>query len=172
MYRISVLISVFLMLFNAVHAQDVRIPKDYNVKIKIPATWIKKLQLFDYTRNDSALLHEFESFLKPDTLINPHAQHVNEGYGRVFNMLSVNLDGGPEQELLCLLGWDITSPYLTLFKEEQGTWYLIYLEEIDTFYNSPTLYVANCFSRNKAFYLGVFMIMVQVSTLMVIVFTN
>jgi hypothetical protein len=152
MYRIYAFI-LFLIYLNNVNAQEVNIPKDYNVKIKIPDSWIEKLRHFDYTRNDTVQLTEFESFIKPDTLANPHWQHVDEGYGRVFCSMSINLDGDTTNELLCLMGWDITSPYLTLFKYEHGNWYLIYLEEIDTFYSSPTLYVANCFSRNKTFYL-------------------
>jgi len=145
---------LFSITLNSVHAQvNIDIPKDYNVKIKIPGAWIEKLKHFDYTRKDSMQLIEFKNIIKPDTITNPHWQHVDEGYGSVFNAMQVNLDGDSTNEILCLLGWDISSPYLSLLKQEQGSWYLIYLEKIDTFYSSPTLYVANCFSRNKTFYL-------------------
>ena len=153
MRRIFTLILIISCVFGA-HAQNnADVPKDYNVNIKIPSSWIDKLRNFNYTNNDSTLLHQFESFLAPDTLVNPHAQHVDPSYGRVLDPMFVNLDSGTGNELITLLGWDVTSPYLCVFKEKQGSWYLIYMEEIDTFYGSPTLAVANCFSKNKPFYL-------------------
>jgi len=139
--------------FFSAYAQNKEIPVDYNVNIKIPSEWIEKVRHFNYTRNDSTLLHEFESFLAPDTLANPHAEHIDPGYGRVLNPMFVNLDGDTSNELISLIGWDITCPYLCVFKEKQGSWYLIYKEEVDTFYDTPTLAVANCFSKNKTFYL-------------------
>ncbi|SEP42947.1 hypothetical protein [Mucilaginibacter sp. OK283] len=125
---------------------------DYNVRIAIPTAWIEKVRHFDYTRNIKPLLTQFEGFIKPDSLVNPHAQHVDEGYGRVFNPIFANLDGEPGDEMICLLGWDITSPYLCVFKQINGNWYLLYLEDIDTFYSSPSLSIADNFSKNKVFY--------------------
>ena len=121
--------------------------------IKIPSWWIRKASHFSYTRDDITLLKQFDSFVKPAALSNPHAEHVDPGYGRVFNVMSVDLDSEDGNELICLLGWDYSSPDLCIFKQIQGNWYLIYREEIDTFYSSPTIYVANCFSKNKTFYL-------------------
>ena len=146
---------LFLLLFvlNRLDAQvDTTVHKDYNVKIKVSAEWIEKVRHFDYSKSDKELITAFEGFIKPDTLFNPHAEHVAEDYGRVFDPLFANLDGESDNELICLLGWDVSSPYLCVFKEENGTWYLIYLENFDTFYGAPTLYVANNYSKYKTFY--------------------
>ncbi|MGZ3835912.1 MAG: hypothetical protein ACXVB0_20525, partial [Mucilaginibacter sp.] len=77
---------------------------------------------------------------------------VDPGYGRIFNAMSVDLDSDGDDEVICLLGWDIYFPALCVFKQEDGDWFLIYQEQIETSYSSPTLYVANNFSKNKTFY--------------------
>jgi hypothetical protein len=120
---------------------------------KIPAGWIEKLQKFDYKKPDTTLLTEFGNIIKPDTINNPHPQHVREDYGFIFNPIFVDLDGDHRNEILCLQGWDVSIPYMCIFKQVDNDWYLIYKEEINTFYGSPTLYVANSFSKNKTFYL-------------------
>jgi hypothetical protein len=153
MLRLSILF-ILLSSFALTHAQkDSTNPEEGNVNIKIPAAWVDKLRHLDYTTDNSSLLREFETFLTPDTPANPHSQHVDPDYGRVLNTLFVNLDGDAANEFIALLGRDITSPYLCVFKEKQGTWYLIYREEIPTMYTSPPLAVANCFSKNKTFYI-------------------
>jgi len=120
---------------------------------KIPDSWINRALRFNYGKVDTTLLHEFANFIKPDTLNNPHTEHVDPNYGLIFNCMSVDLDGDRQDELVCLAGWDVYSPYLAVLKQVNGVWYLIYKEEIDTFYNSPTIYVANNYSREKTFYL-------------------
>jgi len=127
-------------------------PDDYSVRIKVPDEWIEKLHRFDYSRNTQPLLTEFETIIKPDTIHNPHAQHVDEGYGRVLNPIFTDLDGKPGEEVVCLLGWDYSCPDLCVFKKVDGSWYLIYLEPIDTFYSAPSLSIAGNFSKNKVFY--------------------
>ncbi len=125
---------------------------DRYVDIEIPSDWIDKLRAFKYDRNTKDLIGEFEGFLKPDSLINPHAEHIAEGYGRVLDPLFVDLDGEPGEEMICLLAWDVSSPYLCVFKQYDGNWHLIYLEAIDTLRGTSSLNVANCFSKNKVFY--------------------
>lgn len=120
---------------------------------KIPDSWIKKATQFGYKKSDTLLLSEFAKLIKPDTLFNPHVMHVDPDYGFIFNSVLVDLDGDNNNELLCLQGWDVYSPYLCVFKQVNSNWYLIYMEMIDTFYSSPTLYVANNYSKNKTFYL-------------------
>lgn len=145
---------IFAIVFSHANAQSqIAVQKNDNVKIKIPSEWIEKIRNYNYSGNNKELISEFESFIKPDTLVNPHAEHVNKDYGRVLNEVFVDLDGQPGDELAGLIGWDVTSPYLTVFKKEQGNWYLIYMEKIDTFYESPSLSIANSFSPNKTFYL-------------------
>lgn len=128
-------------------------PGDHNVKILIPDKWINDLLRFNYTRNDSIQLHDFDSIVKPDGLTNPHAQHVDPGYGKVFNAMSVDLDSDGTNEIICILGWDVGYPTLCVFKQEEGDWFLIYKEDIETVNGSSPLYVANNFSKNKVFYL-------------------
>ena len=108
---------------------------------------------FTYKKPDTGLISEFAKLIKPDTLFNPHATHVDLDYGFIFNSVRVDLDGDGKDELLCLQGWNVYAPYLCVFKRANNDWYLIYMEEINTFYSSPTLYVANNYSKNKTFYL-------------------
>ena len=141
---------------NVVSEKNIyRDPSDhdnYNVRIKVPNEWIEKIRRFDYSRNTKGLLHEFENFIKPDTLINQGGHHVDPDYGRVIDPIFVNLDGEPGEELICLLAWDIGSPYLGVFKQIKGQWYLLYLEDISMFNEGTELSVANNFSKNKVFY--------------------
>lgn len=124
---------------------------NYNVRVKIPSAWIEKVRHFSFNQSDPSLLQEFEK------LIGPKLLHVGDGRengreGCVFNPMFVNLDGAANDELICLLGWDQTSPYLTVFKKTKESWYLIYLEGVDTFYDVPAVSVAGGFSKNKIFY--------------------
>jgi len=159
MYRIFLFFLLIACLcwscnpFDKKPGKIVRKKGSNNVNIEIPDQWIEKVRHFDYSRDNKALLHEFESFIKPDTLANPNAKHVDDDYGRIFNTMFIDLDGEPGEELICLLGWDIYCPDLCVFKQIDGSWHLIYIESINTFYSSPTLGVANCFSKNKTFYL-------------------
>jgi len=129
-----------------------RIDSTFNGKIHIPTAWIEKLRKFDYSRNDTVLLRKFESYIKPDTIIDTHVVH-DSNLGRMLNPIFVDLDGDHGEELICLLGWSTEAPSLGVFKEIEGKWYLLYLENIYTFYNAPSLSVAGNFSKNKTFYL-------------------
>jgi hypothetical protein len=120
---------------------------------KIPDSWIKRATQFTYTKPDTALISEFAKLIKPDTLFNPRTTYVDQDYGFIFNSVFVDLDGDGQDELLCLQGWDVYHPYLCVFKQANNSWYLIYMEGINTFYSSPTLYVANNYTKNKTFYL-------------------
>lgn len=120
---------------------------------KIPDRWIRNAIGFNYGKPDTSLISAFAQLIKPDTLDNPHAEHVDPDYGPVFNAILVDLDGDQNNELVCLQGWDVTEPYLCVFEQKGGNWYLIYKEEVSTFYSSPTLVVANNYSKNKTFYL-------------------
>nr|WP_294944556.1 hypothetical protein [uncultured Mucilaginibacter sp.] len=161
------LLSIFLALLTCVlsctpHAKhadkgkniyrDTSDHDNHNVRIKIANEWIEKIRRFDYSRNTKDLLQEFESFLKPGTIENPHRKHIDEGYGRVLDPIFVDLDGEPGEELICLLGWDVGSPYLGVFKQIDSEWYLLYLEDIWMFNEGTELSVANNFSKNKVFY--------------------
>ena len=151
--RLTLFCFLFISIIHTAHAQgEGNAYKNLEVKIKIATTWIEKVRRFDYSRNTATLLSEFQTFIKPDTLYNPHAEHIEEGYGRVLNPLFADVDSDGVEELICLLGWDISSPYLCVFKNNNGSWYLIYREQTDTFYGAPTLYLANNFSRSKVFY--------------------
>jgi hypothetical protein len=160
MRRLFTLVSLLLLtIYGCNHHDNSNVysnkhkPDDYTVKIHVPDKWINELRRFNYTRDDSTQLRDFDNIIKPDGPTNPHAQHVDPGYGRVFNAMSVDLDSDGNDEIICLLGWDIYFPALCVFKQEEGEWFLIYMEEIETAYASPTLYAANNFSKNKAFYL-------------------
>jgi len=146
-----ILISVLLVLScHRTHENNVNINANWK---KIPDSWIEKATHFSYKKPDTTLLNEFAKLIKPDTIHNPHAEHINPDYGFVFSSVHVDLDGDGKDELLCLQGWDVDYPYLCLFKQVNGDWYLIYKEDVETFYSSPTLYVANNFTKNKTFYL-------------------
>lgn len=132
--------------------RDTKNPDNYNVRIKIPDAWIEKVRRFNYSRNTQPIIREFESFIKPDTIHNPHSQHIDEGYGRVLNPMFIDLDGIPGEEMICLIGWDVSSPYLGVFKQINSQWYLLYLENIWVFNAGTELSVANNFAANKVFY--------------------
>lgn len=120
---------------------------------RIPDTWIEKLRHRSYTVKDSSLLPEFEKAIAPDTIYHPQTAHINSDCCKVINTMFVDLDGDTGEEMVSLLGWDEYSPYLCLFKQYDGVWYLIYKELVETFYSAPTLTVANNYSKNKPFYL-------------------
>lgn len=121
---------------------------------KISDSWIEKAKRFNYNRReDTSLISEFSKLIGSDTIPYAHTEHVDPDYGRIFNEVSIDLDSDGQAELICLQGWDVYRPVLCLFKQIDGNWYLIYKEQIDTFYGSPTIYVANNYSRNKTFYL-------------------
>jgi hypothetical protein len=122
--------------------------------VKVPDSWISRALHFKYGKVDTTLLHEFANFIKPDTLNNPKTEHIDPNYGLIFNCISVDLDGDQQDELVCLVGWDVYDPYLGVLKQINGTWYLIYREEIHTFYSSSTIYIANNYSSKKTFYLN------------------
>jgi hypothetical protein len=107
MRRIFLLIVLIISFSSADAQSELPVQKDYNVKIKIPSEWIEKIRHYNYSSNNKELISEFESFIKPDTLTNPHAQHVSEDYGRVLNEAFVDLDGKPGDELAGLIGWDV-----------------------------------------------------------------
>lgn len=155
MHRLARLIALIIVLFM-VSCKGKNSPQKETVNAnwkRIPDSWIKKAMHFGYKKPDTTLISEFTKFIKPDTLFNPHTVHVHSDYGPVFNSIYADLDGDGSNEILCLQGWDVYSPYLCVFKERNNNWYLIYMEEVDTFYSSPTLYIANNYSRNKTFYL-------------------
>jgi len=116
---------------------------------KIPDSWISKALKFNYKKPDSNLIAEFAGLIKPDTLFNPHLQHIDSDYGRVFNLLRVDLDGDGKDEILLMQGWDVSYPYLCVFKQIKNSWYLIYFENI---YQSSSLSVACNYAPNKTFY--------------------
>ena len=152
-HLILLVVVFFIMSCNTIgnHSERKEII-DTNWKM-MSDSWIRRATQFSYKKPDTGLISEFAKFIKPDTLFNPHRVHVNPDYGYIFNSVLVDLDGDGKDELLCLQGWDVYCPYLCVFKQVNNNWYLIYSEEISTFYSSPTLYVANNYSKNKTFYL-------------------
>ena len=139
---------------------------------KTPTSWIEKVKGFNYSKNDTTLLKEFADFIKPDTLYNPHAMHVDPYYGPVFNVMFADLDGDRNDELICLQGWDITCSYLCVFKEIKGTWYLIYKEDINTFTMLQPFTLPIVFLKIRPFIYGGFMTMAQVYISMATAFIN
>ena len=124
---------------------------NYNVRIKIPSAWIEKVRRYDY-KGDNGLFGDFEKFIAPRSLKSNNVTEDGPDIARVFNPIFANLDGAATDELICFMGTDETSPYLTVFKKISGSWYLLYLEEIDTFYDIPAVSIAGNFSKNKIFY--------------------
>jgi hypothetical protein len=125
---------------------------DNHVRIKIPAEWIEKVRHYKYNLRDTSLLTEFDRLIAPKTLEGDSLGHPSSEGRCMFAPMFVNLDGAAVDELTCFLGWDETAPYFTVFKKISGAWYLIYLEEIPTFYELPVVAVAGNFSPNKIFY--------------------
>jgi hypothetical protein len=120
-------------------------------RIKIPAGWIAQVASYSYDgTNREQLLHEFESFIRPDS-IHTQREYAHD-YG-IFNPLFVNLDEDQQNELIVILGWSEDEPTMAVFKNIDRTWYLVYMEPFNIFYRSPELTIANTYSKNKTFYI-------------------
>ena len=154
MNRACLIIFIPLFFVLSCHSDKANNQPINKTWVKVPDNWISRALHFKYGKVDTTLLHEFANFIKPDTLNNPKTEHVDPNYGLIFNCIAVDLDGDQQDELVCLVGWDVYDPYLGVLKQINGAWYLIYKEEIYTFYNSPTIYVANNYSGKKTFYLN------------------
>lgn len=145
---------------------------NYNVRIKVSNDWIEKLRRFDYSRNTKGLLHEFESFIKPETIINPGGHHVDEDYGRVLNPMFVNLDGEPGEELICLIGWDVGSPYLGVLNNLKGNGIYCISRIFGCLTKEQNCLLPIIFQRIRFFIAGICMAGVRVLMQMVILFTS
>jgi hypothetical protein len=121
---------------------------------KIPDEWIEKARQFDYKKIDTALFIEFAKFLNPDSLLDSQIKRSGTDSRLTFNLINADLDGDGQTEIICVQGWDTYSPYLCVFKEISGNWYLIYIEKIDTFYNTPGISIAGNYAKSKTFYLS------------------
>lgn len=157
MYRLSIVIALATTLLivacrqkNSSTKPDKTINPNWK---KIPDSWIEKARHYNYKKSDTAFISEFAALVKPDTLSNPEKGDRDATYNSIFNIIAADLDGDETDELICLQGWDVYLPYLCVFKHVNDNWYLIYMENVNTFYESPTLYVAGNFSKNKTFYL-------------------
>ncbi|MBS1523115.1 MAG: hypothetical protein JST50_19100 [Bacteroidetes bacterium] len=150
MSRLPFLIIIFSVLFSISCHIGSNKSEAINAKWKkIPDSWIKRATQPAYQKPDTVLLHEFAKIVKLDT---GGESPSDSGKYAVFNSLHVDLDGDGKDEFLCLQGWNVDSPYLCVFKQFNDGWYLIYIEQIETFFKSPALYVANNYSKNKTFY--------------------
>jgi hypothetical protein len=153
MHRLFLLLLTFSVAVSACKNADKNVhlnklkPDDYAVKIKIPTEWIEKVRGFNYSKNAQPLISQFEAFIKPDTLYIGYRVH-DDDYRYLLTPMFVDLDSDHNEELICFLGWDTYNPLLCVFKKDGGDWYLIYMEQVHTFYSAPVLLVANNFSPN------------------------
>jgi hypothetical protein len=145
------IIIAFLLTMSFGQAFSQTEMNDHNVRIKVPTDWIEKLRRYDYSGDNTSLLKQFESIIKPDTL--PCSFAYSHDNGGIFSPMFVNLDEDLIEELTLLLGWSENDPSLAVFKKIEGSWYMIYFEPFYMFYRPPELQVANCFSANKTFYI-------------------
>jgi hypothetical protein len=157
MYRLYHLVYfVFLTMWMSCYAptqqSDSKIIINSNWK-KIPDSRIQQARQNKHNIADTILLKQFANLIKPDTISNSRAEHVDPNNDYIFNCISADLDGNQTDELICIQGWDIYEPYLCVFKQINDSWYMVYKEQVSTFYGSPTIYIANNHSKNKVFYL-------------------
>jgi hypothetical protein len=149
-YFVALVFSLIILSCNNANRKDkTRDAIDPKWK-KIPGSWIKRAGNYSYAKTDTGLVAEFAKLISPDTVDHSGGRLVSD-YGFMFNSVFVDLDGDNNNELLCLQGWNEYRPTLCVFKQVKGEWYLIYKEDIDTFYASPVLNIANNFSKNKVF---------------------
>ncbi|HVW16287.1 MAG TPA: hypothetical protein VHB54_20815 [Mucilaginibacter sp.] len=158
MPRLLVNLSLSLVLFTGFSQHKTGSPvqtvhKSYNYRLKIPSEWIGKLRHLDYKQDNTALLRQFDTFLKPGSIFKPGDDQADRALRGILNPVFADLDGESANELVCLLGPDETEPSIAVFKEIRGDWYLLYLEPFYMFYTMPELSVANNFSKNKTFYI-------------------
>jgi hypothetical protein len=131
--------------------------------IKIPDSWIEKLRKNRYQKGSTSnltILKEFEGYISPDTLQGTsESTHYeggvldeNEPGGR-YNVLFVNLDEDPDEEIIGTFGYARRDPSLCVFKRINEIWYLLYLEPFFLFKDDPELQIANNYAVNKVFYI-------------------
>lgn len=155
MYRLAYLIVLYLLFCTS--CQNQRKQSAINQTIdkkwkKIPDDWIERAQRYNYAeKSDTSLVSEFSRLISPDTLLKQNLGERN--VPAVFKLINTDLDGDGESEIICLQGWSAEEPCLCVFKHFENSWYLIYGEHINTFYEATTLYLANIYAKNKTFYL-------------------
>lgn len=156
MLRILV-IFLLVLPFSLYGQKIIQKSSNYRVRIKIPSDWVERVKKYDYKQNNSSLLLDFDSYIKPLTLDTASSHKwgnlgTSKSRGGFLNPMFVDLDDEYSQELICLMGWDEDMPSIGVFKKIKGSWYLLYLEPFYMWYDMPEMYVANTFSRNKTFY--------------------
>ena len=98
------------------------------------------------------LIREFEKLISPDTLVLPYYGNPRQEDG-ILNPIITNLDNDEQEEIIALIGWTENYPMLTVFKQIDKQWYLIFIETFHVHYSSPELNIANVPSKNKTFYI-------------------
>jgi hypothetical protein len=146
-------ISLSLLLASCKQPKKAAPKQGFHTDIFIPSAWIDKVKNYDYKQNNAPLLKEFDSFLKPDSLFVPSFQeNLDKTKAGILNPIFTDLDGDGNNELLCTIGWIEEHPSMAVFKKIGADWHLLYLEDYYMFYNSPDMYIANNYAKNKTFY--------------------
>ena len=123
-------------------------PKD--TLIQIPTEWIKKLRAMKTFENPPGeMVQEFRGFLYPnDSIFNDFK------YSKPYiNPLFVNLDESPEDELLLLIGSELTR-FFNVIKKIDDRWYLLCESFAGGWHSSPNLKIENASPDKKVFYLN------------------
>lgn len=147
--NIIIIVLFFNLISNLIYCQSGQ--NDRNLKIKVSKEWINSLRNYDYNKDNTLILEQFESFIFPDTLAGSN-EYSHEGGGLLTPMF-VNLDNDANDELIGLFGWNEVEPTLAVFKLIGEDWFLLYLEPFYMFYDSPEIKVVNNISTNKTFYI-------------------
>ncbi len=120
---------------------------------EIPASWIEKLQKYDYKTSANDLVREFQTYIAPDSL---HEVQLEALLSHVF----VNVDADTQEELLLFIGGEdrlrASFPHFFVIKKIKKRWYVLYKEEVyEDWHNPPNasgIKVAEDSAQNKVFY--------------------
>lgn len=138
------------------------------LQVEIPNDWVELLRNQEYRHDSSRILKNIYHILSPrydsaaffntneslpkDSLTNKENNYSSIEIKVFSSIIFVNLDEDKEEEMLGLFGESMESTKLGVFNQIDGKWFIIFAEDVETFYVGPELGIANTPSQCKPFY--------------------
>ncbi len=119
-------------------------------RCEIPASWITKLQKYDYKTTANDLVREFQTYIAPDSL----TKFKEEAF---LSPMFVNLDEDKESEILLFIGGEgkveYCEPHFFVLKKTNKKWQIIHQEVyFDAWGAYPAVYISSNQTPHKVFY--------------------
>ena len=116
---------------------------------EIPASWIAKLQKYDYKTSANELVREFQTYIAPDSL----TKFREEAF---LSPMFVNLDEDKEFEILLFIGGENSfgfyEPKFCVLKCINEKWLMLHNEYMYYHNQMPEMGIINQQTSNKLFY--------------------